>query len=388
MGRGTRAVATVAATLALTVAGTVVPAAAGPAPHASCHSARGGLQRAADALVGSPEGPPGVIVVVQKGAATTVVTAGVADVVTRRAITVDDEMRLASVSKAFNGAAALSLVSSGRLLLDDSIGTWLPHLPRQWWGVTLGELLRHTSGIPDFSQQPSFLDDLFGSLLDPPPPVALLASVECLPLLFRPGTKFAYSNSDNIIVGLMVEAATGESYQAVLQSKVYAPMGLTHTSLPDDAIIPSPFVHGYQMAPANPPEDVSSLFAAGWTWAAGGVVSTPSDTTRFIRAYVSGRTIDPATRRAQFHFVPGSSEPPGPGTNAAGLAIFRYTTRCGVVYGHTGNTAGYTQFAASNAAGSRSVTVSINSQLSPKTNGPVFGHLRALDELGVCAALS
>jgi len=186
----------------------------------------------------------------------------------------------------------------------------------------------------------------------------------------------------------MVEAATGQSYQAVLRSKCSLPMGLADTGLPTDEVIPSPFVHGYQIAPPKPPEDVSNLFAAGWTWAAGrGRVHT-ADTTKFIRAYVSGRTIDPATRRAQFRFVAGSSEPPGPGTNAAGLAIFRYTTHCGVVYGHTGNTAGYTQFAASNGAGSRSVTVSVNSQITPKTNGPMFEQLRALYALGVCAALS
>jgi D-alanyl-D-alanine carboxypeptidase len=380
----------VVAALALSAAGTVVPA-VGVTPasaHDRCHAEQCRLEEAADVLVRSPGGPPGVIVVVQRGAAVTSVTAGVADRSTHRAITPDDEMRLASVSKAFNGAAALALVSSGQLSLHDSVGRWLPSLPRRWWGITLGELLDHTSGIPDFSQQPSFLDDLLASLLKPPPPVALLASVECLPLLFRPGTNFAYSNSDNIIVGLMVEAATGESYEAVLRSTVLAPMGLAHTSLPGNEIIPAPFVHGYQIEPPNPPEDVSNLFAAGWTWAAGGIVSTPADTTRFIRAYVSGPTIDPATRRAQFHFVPGSSEPPGPGTNAAGLAIFRYTTRCGVVYGHTGNTAGYTQFAASNLAGTRSVTVSVNSQLSPTTNGRLFNQLRALDELGVCAALS
>jgi len=369
---------------ALAPAGAATPAAAGSA----CHSTQCGLQEAADSLVGSPSGPPGVIVVVQRGAAVTAVSAGVADLVTRRAITVDDEMRLASVSKAFSGAAALALVSSGQLALGDTIGMRLPHLPRRWWGVTLGELLGHTSGIPDFSQQPSFIDELLGSLLTPPPPVELLDSVECLPLLFPPGSSFAYSNSDNVIVGLMVEAVTGASYPSVLQSQVFGPMGLADTSLPTDETIPSPFVHGYQIAPPGPAEDVSNLFAAGWTWAAGGVVSTPADTTRFIRAYVAGRTIDPATRRAQFHFVPGSSEPPGPGANAAGLAIFRYTTRCGVVYGHTGNTAGYTQFAASNSTGSRSVTVSVNSQITPKTDGPLFQQLRDLYTLGVCAALS
>ena len=95
-----------------------------------------------------------------------------------------------------------------------------------------------------------------------------------------------------------------------------------------------------------------------------------------------------AVHRAQFRFVPGDSEPPGPGTNAAGLGIFRYSTRCGTVYGHTGNTAGYTQFIAASADGRRSVVVSVNAQITPKTDAALFTRLRALYVTGVCAALS
>jgi D-alanyl-D-alanine carboxypeptidase len=81
--------------------------------------------------------------------------------------------------------------------------------------------------------------------------------------------------------------------------------------------------------------------------------------------------------------------PPGPGKNSAGLGIFRYQTRCGTVWGHTGNFFGYTQFMAASANGRRSVTVSVNEQLTPTEGAPgVFEALRRAEERAVCAALA
>jgi D-alanyl-D-alanine carboxypeptidase len=82
--------------------------------------------------------------------------------------------------------------------------------------------------------------------------------------------------------------------------------------------------------------------------------------------------------------VPGSSSPPGPGTNSAGLAIFRYKTRCGTVYGHTGNFPGYVQWAAATRDGKRSVTTSLNIA-APK--GALLKQLRTLQAKAVCALL-
>lgn len=366
----------------------VIRAAETASASTKCEPTSCSLSQAVHRLVDTPNGPPGIIVVVERGSESTTITAGVADLATKLMITSSQEMRLASVSKAYSGAAALSLVSSGRLSLSDTIGKWLPSLPRAWSKITLRQLLNHTSRIPDFSKQKSFADALVANLQNPPPPADLLTYVENLPLLPLQGSNYHYSNSDNIIVGLMVAAAAGTSYEDVLMSKVLVPLGLDHTTLPSDSTIPPPFVHGYDLVPGSPPEDVSSLFAAGWTWAAGAVVATPADTSGFIRAYVSGRPFNKSTRQAQFQFVPGNSEPPGPGINEAGLAVFRYSTPCGTVYGHTGNTAGYTQFAAASRDGSRSVTVSASAQITPTTNSGLFGQLRKIDELAVCAALS
>jgi D-alanyl-D-alanine carboxypeptidase len=346
----------------------------------------GRLQSALTDLVQQPGGPPGAIVTVGRGGRLDVLTAGAADVATGRPADAGDVMRVASVAKAFNAATALSLVSGGVLCLDDSVGSRRPDLPREWWPVTLRQLLGHTSGIPDFSRSKEFAAALVASLLDPPPPRELLSYVEDPTLLFPPGTEYQYSNSDNIVVGLMIESATGRPYADVLESRVLRPGGLTATGLPVGPDLPAPYIHGYDVS-QQPPEDVSTLFAAGWTWASGGVVSTPTDLARFIGEDVRGAFTDRRTQREQFRFRPGSSEPPGPGRNSAGLGLFRYETRCGTVYGHTGNTSGYTQFAAATRDGRRTVTVSINGQITPNSAPELFEQLRDVFELATCAAV-
>jgi D-alanyl-D-alanine carboxypeptidase len=162
---------------------------------------------------------------------------GVADLGNQRPIGVDDRMRIASAAKAFSGAVALSLVSEGALSLDDTIGEYLsdlPNLPPAWSEVTLAQLLRHKSGLPDFSEEPSFLAALRANPTQAPPPEELLSYAygHVPPLLFKPGKKYHYSNSDNVAVALMIEAATGESYEDQLQEQVYGLLGLMSTSLP------------------------------------------------------------------------------------------------------------------------------------------------------------
>jgi len=351
------------------------------------HAGTGQLQRALTDLAHEPGGPPGVIVTLGSPSGLTVLSAGAGDLATGRAPQPGDAMRIASVAKALSGATALGLVSQGALGLDGPIGDLLPDLPAAWHQVTLRELLGHTSGLPDFSRSPRFQEALLSSLQDPPPPRDLLRFIEDPALLFAPGTQYQYSNSDNVVVALMVEAVTGRAYADVLRSSVLAPAGLSATDLPEDSALPVPYLHGYDPS-EQPPEDVSTVVAAGWSWSSGGVVSTPVDLARFIGAYVGGALEDRPTRIQQFSFRPGSSEPPGPGRNSAGLGLFRYDTACGTVYGHTGNTLGYTQFAAATADGRRTVTVSVNAQITPGSAPERFTELRRVFELATCAAVA
>jgi len=341
-------------------------------------------------LVAMRGGPPGAIAIVQRPGSTAVYRAGVSDVSSGAAVGPNQYMRLASVSKAFSGAVALALVDRHVLSLSDTIAKWLPRLPAAWGAVTLAEALNHTSGIPDFTASTRFVAYLTAHLHATPSPTFLLQFVAHKRLQFTPGTRYHYSNSDNFVVALMAEAASHRGYNALLASTVESPLHLTHTGLPEGHELPAPYMHGYDLDPPKPPDDVTTLVSAAYSWASGGMISTPTDLNRFIRGYAGARLFSRAVQAKQLQFVRGSSGPPGPGQNFAGLAIFRYRTRCGTIYGHTGNTFGYTQFMASTLDGRRSVIVSVNAQInqdSPEPMRAAFQRLRAIEEDAVCVAL-
>ncbi|MGW1714651.1 serine hydrolase domain-containing protein [Streptomyces sp. NPDC002156] len=361
------------------------PAEADPPGSATDRALRSQLEQ----LVRAPGGPPGIIAVLQRGDSRRILRAGTADLATGRPVEPTDHMRIASTAKAFSGAVALRLVDRGVLGLDDTIGRRLPALPRAWHAVTLRQLLTHTSGLPDYSRSPEFL-----ALLQADPhhrfdSRRLLDFVAGQRLLFRPGSRYQYSNSDNIAVALMTEAVTGVRYEELLRRLVYRPLGLHDTSLPQGFEMPEPYMRGYDVPvqPPAAPEDISELIGASGVWASGGIISTPRDMTRFIRGYAGGALISRATLREQRRWVDGASEPAGPGANKAGAAIFRYTTRCGVVLGHTGNTPGYTQLIAATPDGERSLTFSLTTQVNEATKPQLLKQLREVEENFVCALL-
>jgi len=370
-------------------AAALIPASAGARRTAADRK----LDQALHRLVRRDGGPPGAIAIVQRGKRRVVHRAGVANLKTGRRPRGSDHMRIASVAKAYSGAVALSLVDAGKLSLDDTIGSRLPSLPSAWYAVTLRELLQHTSGLPSYTTNKEFLAQLSSNPRMHFDHSKLLDYVRSEPLEFAPGTKYEYSNSDNIAVGMMVEAVTGESYESQLASFVYDPLDLAQTSLPSGFAIPRPFIHGYDVSERKP-QDLSTVLSASGVWASGGIIATPFDLNSFIRGYVGRRLFGRTVQDQQFAFVPGESEPRGPGVNAAGAGIFRYKTACGTVFGHTGNFPGYTQFAAAARNGKRSVTVSVNTQLAnaapgaPAAGDPkAFAALRKTDEAAVCAAL-
>jgi D-alanyl-D-alanine carboxypeptidase len=278
------------------------------------------LDRALKELVAMEGGPPGAIAIVQRGNHREVHSFGVRNIKSGLPLRADDHMRQASTSKAYSGAVALSLVSKGALSLDDTIGELLPDLPDAWSEVTLRQLLNHISGLPDFTKDQGFLDALVASPKQAPQPRELLSFVEDEPLNFEPGTQYEYSNSDNVTVGLMVEAATGTSYEEQLRERVFRPLGLKKTSLPRGPNLRKPFIHGYDNDPSQqPPDDLSEVLASGWFWASGGMVTTPSDLNAFVRGYVGGDLFDLKTRAPASGRRGGSLRSSWPGEELGGL---------------------------------------------------------------------
>lgn len=369
------------------VAGSLLAPLPAAAEARSARQADARLERGLERLVRLEVGPPGAAALIDRGAGARLHRAGLGFIARGRPIRRRDHMRIASVAKAFNGAVALSLVDRGELGLDDTIGERLPDLPAAWSDVTLRQALNHTAGLPDY-----ILDEEFRERFSRDPrqhfsPRELIDFIADEPLLFRPGSQYEYSDTDNIVVGLMAEAATGLGYETLLQQLVYDRLGLVDTSLPSGFRLPRPFIHGYDVARDRRPENISQVLSASGAWASGGIVSTLADLNRFIRGYVGGALFNAPTRVQQLDFVPGGkSGPAGPGRNSAGLGIFRYETRCGTVFGATGNMPGYTAFTASSPDGERSASVAINTQLSESAPRKAFKRLRRAWTLAVCAA--
>ena len=368
------AVAAVAAVAGLSISATGVSAKSTPAD----------VRRGLEGLIATTGGPPGAIATLYRNGHLTTISAR-ADVGRPGAPRPAEHMRIASVSKAFSGAVTLSLVRAGKLGLDDTIAQRLPGMPPAWGAVTVRQLLNHTGGMPDYTKSNGFEKQLKRNPRAYISPQTAIGWVRSDPLRFAPGTDYEYSNTDNIVIGLIVEAVTGEGYGDALKRVVFGPAGLRQTSLPTKVAIPKPFIHGYATAAGEKPEDVSTILSPSGPWASGGIVSTPRELNAFIRADLGLGFFGRAEQEQQMRFhAGGESVPPGPGKNSAGLALFRYRTRCGTVFGHTGDLPGYAQWAAATADGSRGVTTTLN--INAPT-GKLLTRLRRVQETAVCVLL-
>jgi len=220
-------------------------------------------------------------------------------------------------------------------------------------------------------------------------PRRLMSFVSDDRLDFRPGSRYGYSDSDNVVVGLMAEKVTGASYEKLLRREVGRRTRFGPTRLPSTLFLRTPFLHGYEIEPGKPAEDVSKFINPALAWASGGMVTNLPALSRFFRGYVRGRLFGPRVIRAQRQWVEGSSSPPGPGVNSAGMGLFRYQTRCGTVFGHTGSFPGYRIFAAASADGRASIAYVANAQIVPPDNGSqqVSALIRKSQVAAVCHAL-
>ncbi len=374
--------AMVAASVVVLIGLLVAPAA--PAKFRGAPNSK--LQKELTRIVESPAGPPGIAMLIDRGKHTEFFSAGVADVSNRRPPTPFEAFRIASVAKGFNAYLAAKLIGNGALSLDTTLRERIPGVLPAAEGVKLRELLQHTSGLADYIRSPAFVEQLVADPARYFSPPQLTEFVRDEPLEFAPGSKYHYSDTDNIAAGLIEEEASGLSYDQLLQRRVFGPLKMRDSSLPTTVKMPRPFLHGYDVEPGEKPEDVSELINPAGAWASGGIVSTPLDMARFVRRYVPTVL---ATSTVEGPFRRGSSSPPGPGKNMAGLGLFRYETGCGNVYGHTGSFPGYRIFVASTSDGKRSVVFVANSQIVPGQGSQLISkEITKAQARAVCRALS
>jgi D-alanyl-D-alanine carboxypeptidase len=176
------------------------------------------LDQALARLIKMPGGPPGAIAVIQRGPRRKVFKHGFARTSPRRPVALAQYWRIASVSKAFSGAVALSLVSRGRLRLDDTIAKRLPDLPPAWGSVTLAQLLQHTSGLREFVTSKGAEEYLNDHPRESVSPQTILSWVQDTALQFTPGSKYHYSNTGSVVVQVNVGLNRGSGDRKALQA--------------------------------------------------------------------------------------------------------------------------------------------------------------------------
>ena len=204
------------------------------------------------------DGPPGIAGLIVRDGRRQFFWRGNGNVQTATAPKLRRPFRIASVSKAYNGAVALSLVRKGKLKLSDTIGKLLPNQLPKARRVTLTQLLQHTGGVADYIKDEAFREKLAADPARYMSPRRLLSFVSDKPLNFRPGSGYSYSDTDNIVVGLMAEKVTGASYEKLLRREVGRRTRFGPTRLPRNLFKPTPFLHGYEIEQGEPAQDVSN----------------------------------------------------------------------------------------------------------------------------------
>ncbi|GAB2873199.1 serine hydrolase domain-containing protein [Lentzea nigeriaca] len=221
-------------------------------------------------------------------------------------VTADAHFRIGSVTKVFTNTVVLQLVAEHRVDVDAPARRYVPGLlPSQYDGITVRQLLNHTSGLPKPAATPSPADGPGWWLRSVPPRDALrdsFAAATGTPP--APGSEQQYNGLNSLVLGLLVEELTGHSYAHELEWRIIRPLRLRHTSLPaaDNTTIPSPharvYVNGDEVTEQSP-----------YPWAEGGVISTAADLDRFLVALFRGRLLPPAQQKLLFEVpdVPGAA---------------------------------------------------------------------------------
>ncbi|MGW6916866.1 serine hydrolase domain-containing protein [Kitasatospora sp. NPDC054939] len=351
-GRRTVAVAVVAAAVA---AGVLLP----PAASAARPDPVG---RSLTALVRADGLPAALAGTTDRHGRTRAYTAGVGDLTTGAPVPLDGQVRIGSNTKTFTAVVVLQLVAEGRMELDAHVDTYLPGLVRgdgiDGRRITVQQLLQHTSGLPNYTEH-------LGDDVRTYRPRELLDIALRHPATSTDGRTWAYSNTNYVLAGLLVEEVTRRPLAEEIERRIIRPLGLRHTYVPapGDATLREPHPRGYLRESAGAPlRDVTETDPS-WAWAAGHLVSTGSDLNRFFAALLGGRLLPRAQLDRMRSTVP-AEETFGPGARY-GLGLVSRPLPCEegtLVWGHGGSYPGYETRGGATDDG-RAVTVTVTVQL-------------------------
>jgi D-alanyl-D-alanine carboxypeptidase len=315
------------------------PAQAGGAPRPSS-AASGAVQAAIAAVVerdrkiyGGRTPVPAVLVGVWDGSGGAYVHPfGYGELAQRRPLSASDHFRIGSNTKTFVVSVILQLADERKLGLDDPIsrfdlGVKIPNAAN----ITIRQLCNMRSGLFEAFDSPRLehMNITPATTFDPRTIIAW--AVQEKPY-FPPGKGYHYSNTNYLILGLIIEKVTNDTVADQIRQRLLVPFRLSQTSYPDTQAMPDPWAHGYGLDKHGNWEDVSGTIPVSLMGSAGAMISAMADMKRWIKLYVTGKTSGPSTHQALLECIPT-----GQGNLAFGLGL-----GCSAGwYGYTGGLPGY-----------------------------------------------
>ena len=214
---------------------------------------------------------------------------GLANVEAARAPTSATIYEIGSNTKQFTSAAIMKLVEQGRVKLDDDLSKYVPEFPLHGRHVSIRQLLTHTSGIHDYTSSPEW-PKTWGQVLSPD---AIIKFVAADTFDFAPGTAYRYDNTGYVLLGMVIEKASGQKYAKYIDAQFFKPLGLRQTSYCPSRTSDPAFALGYTKGPNG--IERAQFLDLSHPFAAGALCSSVGDFAKWQRALASGRAVSPAS---------------------------------------------------------------------------------------------
>lgn len=269
-------------------------------------------------------------------------TAGTGDIAAGEKPPVDGQVRVASNTKMFVATVVMQLVEEGTIELDAPIGTYLPGLivgdGVDGTRITVHQLLQQTTGLPEYADQ--IAADVFGAQHRYVSPRDMLDIALTQPAGFAPGEQWEYSNTNYLVLGLMVEAMTDRAIGQQIDERILSPLGLEHTYFPapGEWELRGEHPRGYHADATGELQEITDLDTS-FAWSAGALVSTPSELNTFMIKLLNGELVSAESLAAMQASVPAGDElrPEA----AYGLGLQSHRLSCGgIAWGHGGDVPG------------------------------------------------
>ena len=321
---------------------------------------REALVKRLDSLAGAPvqEGRAvGIAVAIVKGTDTLLLKGyGKADVEWNVPMPSDAMFEIGSITKQFTAAAILQLRDEGKLSLDDDLSKYFPHFPTHGNRIPLRRLLDHTSGIKGITEIPEFRDLSVRTL----PKDSAIALIARYPFDFKTGDAMIYNNSAFIMLGHIIEKASGMSYEDYIEKKVFGPLGMKRSMYCNSAEHVERRAHGYGFERTTVRRAEMNVHI--WPYSAGSLCSTAGDLVTWLEALHGGKVLSPTSYTEMTS--PSKLNDGTPLRYGMGIAVG--TDQAGLKeIGHGGGISGFVSQASWYPDGKLAIVVLMNS------NGPV-----------------